>query len=119
MAVMEELHKLESTGQRNALLEQEQSQQEHETDSEHDDLDFLSNSEILPQNIIEPAIELQERNENAGPTLQDIHGDDEISLSIQDTPLKDVDGPNEYPISAEYGTQADTDQLDYLMTDIF
>ena len=76
MDQMEELHRAESSGAREEQIEQEQNQQEPAIGSDSDD--FFENSDFLP-NIMEPSIELQE-----------IDGDDEISLSLLDPSIQEL-----------------------------
>ena len=95
--VMEQLHRAESCGSRNEQLEREQNEQESESDRDPmEELeDYLASSEDIPQSVIEPAIEL-----TIDSVLEDIGGDDEVSLSLlEKSPLfKDLDGDNEaYP----------------------
>ena len=75
----------------------------------------------MPRKIIEPAIEITVEQE-LPESLAEIVGEDEISLTLLDqSPVQDLEGPtnDEYPISAEFGTQENTDQLNFLMTDNF
>ena len=104
--MLEAQHRAESAGARRKQIEQEQSQQEPQTDTETetDSEDFFENSD-LPRDITEPAIEITENE------LQDLEGEDEISLSILNQTLNvlnDLEGNDEsYPILPDLSTDLD------------
>ena len=104
LQVLEEWHREESTGSREEQLEREQNQQEPSiTDSDKDPIeeleDYLNSDPVLPRAITEPEIIINLDSE-ISQVLQDIDGEDEISLSILDNsvPFQDLEGDTEgYP----------------------
>ena len=95
MAAMEKLHQKESSGPREEQLEQEQIQQEYVSESDQEDLeDYLGSSEpdLLPQSVVEPAIELTIDAE-ISQALKDIQEPQSMSLLFPE-----LEGENEaYP----------------------
>ena len=95
LAAMEKLHQKESSGPREEQLEQEQIQQEYVSESDQEDLeDYLGSSEpdLLPQSVVEPAIELTIDAE-ISQALKDIQEPQSMSLLFPE-----LEGENEaYP----------------------